>query len=143
VGSGREMLGLAPEGGDVWCLAWAPDGSKLAVGLSDGRVAVWDLEQVRARLAEFGFDSPSTVRAEEARPPSPVPAFDRVVRVNRLRAEAERARRLATAARDAGDQAAERDHLVAALDLYRRLSGNQPLTPRPPHPPPPTPTRPP
>jgi serine/threonine protein kinase/WD40 repeat protein/tetratricopeptide (TPR) repeat protein len=127
--SGREMLALPPEGGDVWCLAWAPDGSKLAVGLSDGRVAIWDLEQVRARLAEFGFDSPSTARAEQARPPAPVPAFDRVVRVNRLRAEAERARRLATAARDAGDHAAERDHLVAALDLDRRLAETVPDAP--------------
>src|SRR5262245_37681122 len=120
--SGRDILALPPEGGDVWCLAWAPDGSKLAVGLSDGIVAVWDLGQVRARLADFGFDSPSTARAEEVRPPLPVPAFDRVVRVNRLRVEVERARRLATAARDAGDHAAERDHLVAALDVNKRLA---------------------
>src|SRR5262249_12275195 len=55
LGSGREVLALPAEGSDVWCLAWAPDGTKLAVGLSDGTVAVWDLEQVRARLAEFGL----------------------------------------------------------------------------------------
>jgi serine/threonine protein kinase/WD40 repeat protein/tetratricopeptide (TPR) repeat protein len=127
--SGREILALPPEGGDVWCLAWTPDGSKLAVGLSDGLVAVWDLEQVRARLAEFGFDSPSTARTEEARPAAPVPAFDRVVRVNRLRIEAERARRLATAARDAGDYAAERDHLLAALDVDKRLAETVPDAP--------------
>jgi serine/threonine protein kinase/WD40 repeat protein/tetratricopeptide (TPR) repeat protein len=120
--SGREILALPSEGADVWCLAWAPDGSKLAVGLSDGIVAVWDLEQVRARLADFGFDAPSTARAEQAPPPAPVPAFDRVVRVNRLRVEAERARRLATATRDAGDHAAERDHLVEALKLDERLA---------------------
>jgi tetratricopeptide (TPR) repeat protein len=42
--------------------------------------------------------------------------------VNRLRVEAERARRLATAARDAGDYAAEREHLVAALSLDERLA---------------------
>jgi WD40 repeat protein/tetratricopeptide (TPR) repeat protein len=120
--SGREILALPPEGSDVWCLAWAPDGTKLAVGLSDGLVAVWDLEQVRARLAEFGFDSPSTAPAGEARPPAPVPAFDQVVRVNRVREEAERARRLAAAARDAGDYAAERDQLLTALELDSRLA---------------------
>jgi serine/threonine protein kinase/WD40 repeat protein/tetratricopeptide (TPR) repeat protein len=120
--SGREVVALPPEGCDVWCLAWAPDGTKLAAGLSDGGVAVWDLEQVRARLAEFGFDSPATARAEEARPPAPIPAFDQVVRLNRLRAEAERARRLATAARDVGDYAAERDHLAEAVNLDERLA---------------------
>jgi serine/threonine protein kinase/WD40 repeat protein len=120
--SGREVFTLPPEGSDVWCLTWAPDGTKLAVGLSDGAVAVWDLEQVRARLAEFGFDSPSTVRPNGAGVPAPVPAFDRVARVNRLRSEAERARRLATEARDAGDHAAERDNLITALDRDERLA---------------------
>jgi serine/threonine protein kinase/WD40 repeat protein/tetratricopeptide (TPR) repeat protein len=127
--SGQETVALSPEGSDVWCLAWSPDGTKLAVGLSDGGVAVWDLEQVRARLAEFGFECPSTARAGEPRPPVPVPAFDRVVRVNRLRGEAGRTRRLAIAARDAGDYAAERDHLGAALDLERRLAETVPDAP--------------
>jgi eukaryotic-like serine/threonine-protein kinase len=56
--TGREALTLPPERGDVWGLAWSPDGTRLAVGLSDGDVAVWDLEQVRARLAEFGIAVP-------------------------------------------------------------------------------------
>src|SRR5207248_2738755 len=62
----RQLRGPAPpltlpaESSDVWCSDWAPDGRRLAVGLSDGGVAVWDLEQVRARLAEFGIDPPST-----------------------------------------------------------------------------------
>jgi serine/threonine protein kinase/WD40 repeat protein/tetratricopeptide (TPR) repeat protein len=129
LGSGREVLALPPEGADVWCVAWAPDGSKLAVGLSDGRVAVWDLEQVRARLAEFGLDSPSTAQVEAARPPAPVPAFDRVVRVNRLRDEAERARSLATAAQDVGDHAAECDQLLVALERYERLAETVPDVP--------------
>jgi serine/threonine protein kinase/WD40 repeat protein/tetratricopeptide (TPR) repeat protein len=120
--SGREAFALPPEASDVWSLAWAPDGTKLAAGLSDGAVAVWDLGQVRARLAEFGLDSPSTARPEAAPTPAPVPAFDRVARVNRLRAEAESARRLANEARDAGDHAAERDHLLAALDRDGRLA---------------------
>jgi WD40 repeat protein/serine/threonine protein kinase/tetratricopeptide (TPR) repeat protein len=127
--SGQEVVALPAEGSDVWSLAWAPDGTKLALGLSDGDVAIWDLEQVRARLAEFGIDAPSTIRHGEGPALSPVPGFDQVVRVNRLRAEAERARHLATAARDAGDHAAERDQLLAALALDRRLAETVPDAP--------------
>jgi serine/threonine protein kinase/WD40 repeat protein/tetratricopeptide (TPR) repeat protein len=120
--SGREVLALPAEGSDIWCMAWAPDGTKLAVGLSDGAIAVWDLEQVRARLAEFGLYSPGTGRAGGIPTPAPVPAFDRVVRVNRLRSDAERARRLATEARQAGNHAAQRDHLLTAMNLDERLA---------------------
>jgi hypothetical protein len=127
--SGREVLALPAEGSDVWCLAWAPDGNRLAAGLSDGAVVVWDLEQVRARLAEFGLGSPSTRRADGIRAPAPVPAFDRVVRVNGLRQRAERAHRLATEARNAANHAAERDHLLTALDLEGRLAEAVPDAP--------------
>ncbi len=120
--SGREVFALPPEGSDVWCLAWAPDGTKLAVGLSDGAVALWDLGEVRTRLAEFGIDASSTARAEGAAAGTAVPAFDRVVRVNRLRREAAEFRRRAEEARDAGDHAAERDSLMAALDRDGRLA---------------------
>jgi serine/threonine protein kinase/WD40 repeat protein/tetratricopeptide (TPR) repeat protein len=118
---GREVLALPAEGSDVWCLAWAPDGGRLAAGLSDGTVAVWDLEQVRARLADFGLASPSTVRRRGPRPAGVVPALERVVRVNRLRQGAEKARRMATQALEAGKHAAARDHLLEILDLDGRL----------------------
>jgi serine/threonine protein kinase/WD40 repeat protein len=51
----REVVTLPPESSDVWGLAWSPDGTRVAVGLADGGLAVWDLEQVRAALAEFGI----------------------------------------------------------------------------------------
>jgi WD40 repeat protein len=53
--SRRKVLILPAEGCDIWSLAWSPNGRRLAVGLSDGGLAVWDLEQVRARLMEFGI----------------------------------------------------------------------------------------
>jgi serine/threonine protein kinase/WD40 repeat protein len=65
--AGRRVLALSPEESDVWSLAWSPDGRRLAVGLSDGVVAVWDLEEVRARLAEFDIAVPSL------RPPGDLP----------------------------------------------------------------------
>jgi WD40 repeat protein len=120
--TGREVLALPPEGSDVWCLAWAPDGRKLAVGLSDGAMAVWNLEQVRARLAEFGLDLPSMARVEGIKAPAPVPAFEHIIHVNRLRVEAERARKLAAHAREAGHYPEERDHLLTARNRDAELA---------------------
>jgi WD40 repeat protein len=60
--TGDELFHLPPEGSDIWCLSWSTDGTRLALGLSDGRVALWDLERVRSGLAEFGIASPSTAR---------------------------------------------------------------------------------
>jgi serine/threonine protein kinase/WD40 repeat protein len=56
--AGRELFSLPAEESEVWGLAWAPDGRRLAVSLSDGALAVWDLDQVCARLAEFGIEIP-------------------------------------------------------------------------------------
>src|SRR5262249_6760135 len=60
--TGQEVYTLPPEGSEIWCLGWSADGTQLVAGLSDGRVAVWNLERVRARLAEFGIVVPSTAR---------------------------------------------------------------------------------
>jgi WD40 repeat protein len=60
--SGHKVFTLPSEGADIWCLAWAGDGMHLAVGLSDGLVALWDLGQVRSRLNQFGIDCPSMSR---------------------------------------------------------------------------------
>jgi serine/threonine protein kinase/WD40 repeat protein len=58
----RPVLTLPAESSDIWSLAWSPDGTRLAVSLSDGGVAVWDLERVRAQLAEFKVIIPSMRR---------------------------------------------------------------------------------
>jgi tetratricopeptide (TPR) repeat protein len=55
---GREAFRLPAGPVEAWCIAWAPDGSRLAVGRPDGGVDLWDLSQVGARLAEFGLDPP-------------------------------------------------------------------------------------
>jgi serine/threonine protein kinase/WD40 repeat protein len=53
--TGKELFTLPPEGSDIWSLAWSADGRQLALSLSDGRVAVWNLDEVKARLADFGI----------------------------------------------------------------------------------------
>ncbi len=40
------------ERGPVWSLAFSPDGRRLAVGLSDGGLAVWNLDRVRTLIDE-------------------------------------------------------------------------------------------
>jgi serine/threonine protein kinase/WD40 repeat protein/tetratricopeptide (TPR) repeat protein len=88
----RELLTLPPEGSVVWSFAWSPDGRQLAVGRADGVVALWRLEEVRARLAEFGIAVPSTaVRGPLPAPPTLAPAaLERIVGLNRAREEGER-----------------------------------------------------
>ena len=52
------------ERGPVWSLAFSPDGRRLAVGLSDGGLAVWNLDRFRALLDEV---LPQTPPSETAR----------------------------------------------------------------------------
>ena len=56
--TGERVLTLPPEESDIWTIAWSPDGERLAVGTSDGAVAVWDLVQVRSALAQLGIVMP-------------------------------------------------------------------------------------
>jgi serine/threonine protein kinase/WD40 repeat protein len=67
----RPVLTLPSQGSEIWSLAWSPDGARLAVSLSDGGAAIWDLEQVRTQLRRFGIASPSTVSRRPNRPASP------------------------------------------------------------------------
>jgi WD40 repeat protein len=53
VETGRLLVPLPEEKGTVWCLAWSPDGQRLAVSRSDGGLAVWDCARVRRQLTEL------------------------------------------------------------------------------------------
>ncbi len=57
---GEIVFTFREERSPIWSLAWSPDARRLAVGLSDGGLVVWDFERVRALLAESGIDAPST-----------------------------------------------------------------------------------
>ncbi len=40
----------------IWSLAWDPGGRRLALGLADGGLVIWNLPEVRAHLARLGLD---------------------------------------------------------------------------------------
>ncbi len=53
--TGRLAFSLRPESGAVWSLAWDPTSEHLAVGQSDGGLAIWHLPIIRQKLSDFGL----------------------------------------------------------------------------------------
>jgi WD40 repeat protein len=53
---GEVAFTFRAERSPIWSLGWSPDDRRLAVGLSDGGLAIWDLHGVRTLLAEPGLD---------------------------------------------------------------------------------------
>jgi serine/threonine protein kinase/WD40 repeat protein len=53
--SRKELYRFRPEIASIQSLAWHPDGSQLAVGLSDGGISIWDMPQIRAELSKLGL----------------------------------------------------------------------------------------
>ncbi|HEX3450324.1 MAG TPA: protein kinase, partial [Isosphaeraceae bacterium] len=74
----RELARLEPPDPDrAYWMAFAPDGSRLAVAYSlDKSITVWDLGRIRRQLAEMNLDWQAPPIAEE-----PVPARPLVIRV--------------------------------------------------------------
>jgi WD40 repeat protein len=52
--TGKLLVPLPEEKGTVWCMAWSPDGERLAVCRSNGRLAIWNYDSVRSQLQELG-----------------------------------------------------------------------------------------
>jgi WD40 repeat protein len=49
------VFSLPSESGPIWSQALSPDGERLAVGLADGGLAIWNLPRIQAQLAEIGL----------------------------------------------------------------------------------------
>ena len=80
--TGRAVAGLeSPDSCSVMCATFSPDGLRLAVITNDGpAVHVWDLREIRKRLAEIGLDwdappYPEIDPAAGAGPPLPLTAI--------------------------------------------------------------------
>jgi WD40 repeat protein len=52
----QRLFELPAQRNAIWCQAWDPGGQRLAVGLADGGLVVWNLPPVRAHLARLGLD---------------------------------------------------------------------------------------
>jgi WD40 repeat protein len=52
----RRLFPLRPERAPIWCLAWSADSRRLALGLSDGGLSIWNLEAIRTVLAAVGLE---------------------------------------------------------------------------------------
>lgn len=51
----EHVYSIRPEPSTVWSLAWDPSGKQLAVGQSDGGLAVWNLSKIEKKLARYGL----------------------------------------------------------------------------------------
>jgi WD40 repeat protein len=53
--TGKNLFTLRPETGTVWSLAWDPSSEHLAVGQSDGGLAIWHLPKIQEKLTQSGL----------------------------------------------------------------------------------------
>jgi WD40 repeat protein/tRNA A-37 threonylcarbamoyl transferase component Bud32 len=51
----EHVYSIRPEPSTVWSLAWDSTGEQLAVGQSDGGLAVWNLSKIEEKLAQYGL----------------------------------------------------------------------------------------
>ncbi len=51
--TGKLLYTLLEETGVIWWLAWSPDSQRLAVSRANGEIAIWNLKEVEAQLAQL------------------------------------------------------------------------------------------
>jgi WD40 repeat protein len=75
----QPVFTLPEERSMPWSLAWNPTRNLLAVGTSDGSLAIWNIPRIRTQLAELGLDwndesllEGSSEPAQDASEPPPV-----------------------------------------------------------------------
>jgi len=47
---GQEVISLDGVSSDVYCVKFSPDGTKIAAGMLDGNIAIWDSRPLRSIL---------------------------------------------------------------------------------------------
>lgn len=55
----QELFTLRAERSAIWSMSWSADRSQLAIGLSDGGLAVWNLTHINDSLADLSLEYPN------------------------------------------------------------------------------------
>jgi serine/threonine protein kinase/WD40 repeat protein len=53
--TGKFLYSLPEEPGTIWWLAWSPDSRQLAVSRAHGEIAIWNMPEIEAQLAQLGL----------------------------------------------------------------------------------------
>jgi len=107
------VFSLPAESSTIWTIALSPDGDRLAVGLADGGLAIWNVPKIQAELAQLGLawrPEAQPARHEKPQPFVPATALERKYQVAQY---SNLGRRLALVGRSAEAEEAYR----AALEL--------------------------
>jgi WD40 repeat protein/tetratricopeptide (TPR) repeat protein len=111
--SGSRVFSFPQESGVVWSRALSPDGERVALGLADGGLAIWNVPKIQAQLAEIGLEWRADARPSEQPEPQPFVPATPLEREHQLTHHLRLARRLAWVGRLAEAEEAYR----AALEL--------------------------
>jgi WD40 repeat protein/serine/threonine protein kinase len=120
----KGLFSLPEEASPIWSVAWSPEADRLALGLSDGGVVVWNLGQVRNQLDSLGLgwrDAPSSPLGTPTHYEPEAPAEREHVALGSLR----RSERL-----QALDKFAEAEQACnEAQEMFARLAAEAPNSP--------------
>jgi WD40 repeat protein len=106
--TGSRVFALPQESGPIWSCAFSPHGERLAIGLADGRMAIWNVPKIQAQLAEIGLEWRADARPSEQPEPQPFLRATALERMHEVMQYSNLARRLAWVGR-----------LPEAEDAYR------------------------
>jgi serine/threonine protein kinase/WD40 repeat protein len=111
--TGARVFSLPQEKGSIWSLALGPDGERLAFGMADGGLAIWNVPRINAELARIGLAWRADARPPQQQEPQPFVPATPEERKHQVRQYSNLAKRLAWVGRLAEAQEAYR----AALKL--------------------------
>jgi WD40 repeat protein/Flp pilus assembly protein TadD len=106
--TGSRVFSFPAESGVVWSRALSPDGERVALGLADGGLAIWNVPKIQAQLAEIGLEWRADARAGEQSESQPFVPATPLERQHQVTQHLNLARRLAWVGR-----------LAEAEDAYR------------------------
>ena len=71
--TGSRVFAFPQESGMIWSDALSPDGERLAIGLADGGLAIWNVPRIQAQLAKIGLAWRADARPPQQQQPEPQP----------------------------------------------------------------------